>query len=289
MNSFSLIITDCLKCECSPVGDCHPYTITVKWKNLQNKALEILEKYPHLVYKVRYETLLASKDVTISKLYDFLGIRSFNQLQRQTSIMAMSTIEELIENAKHGKEATKASTLSYQFQNLCKGEEFAASQLQKWRNPSNGLTEPTLRIIESVAFEVMKKIDYEPSLFTCTPPSEYSKADIATFSEMNKEMVYKMMADLKEQNPDDFARRQHQSNTFDLRLEMFGDWSENNQECIGTSQNQTNIPLKSISPVVVQRSCAGSLKNGRKFTFGYATQQGYDPCNLKKRNQGNKV
>jgi len=271
------------------VGDCHPYAISLKWERLQRKAMEIVEKCPQLVYKLKYESLLTSKEATVTKLFEFLGIRSFSPLKRQTSIMAMRTIDEVVTNAKNGKEATKASTLSYQFQNLRKGEEFAAIQLQKWRNPSNGMTQQNLRIVESITFEVMKKLDYDPSLFTCSPSKQYSKEEIAHFSETNEDMIMNMMSRLKKENPDDFKRRQYQSDTFGLELKTFGDWSDCNQEGKDNPQKQKKIPLESLKPIVTQPSCEGSLKNGRKFTFGNATRKGYDPCNTKKKNQGNNI
>ena len=271
------------------MGDCHPYAILLKWERLQRKAMEIVEKCPHLVYKLKYESLLTSKEATVTKLFEFLGIRSFSQLKRQTSIMAMRTIDEMVTTAKNGKEATKASTLSYQFQNLCKGEEFAAIQLQKWRNPSNGMTQQNLRIVESITFELMKKLGYEPALFTCSPPTQYSKEEIAHFSETNEDMIMNMISRLKKENPDDFERRQYQSDTFGLELKTFGDWSDCNQEGKDSPQKQKKIPLESLKPIVSQLSYEGSLKNGRRFIFGDATRQGYDPCNSKKKNQGNNI
>jgi len=203
--------------------------------------------------------------------------------------MVMRTIDEMVTNAKDGKEATKASTLSYQFQNLCKGEEFAAIQLQKWRDPSNGMTQQNLRIVESITFEVMKKLGYDPALFTSNPPTQYSKEDIVHFSETNEDMIMNMMSRLKKENPGDFKRRQYQSDAFGLELKTFGDWSDCNQECKDSPQKQKKIPLESLKPIVTQPSWEGSLKNGKRFIVGNATRKGYDPCNSKKENQGNNI
>jgi len=79
-------------------------------------------------------------------------------------VMFLPTRDDLITNARHSRESVKAHVLSEQFKNLIRGESFAKTQNQKWKDPETGLDDQALEIIESVAFELMEYFGYETKL-----------------------------------------------------------------------------------------------------------------------------
>lgn len=181
-----------------PVGDCHYYAIVKKWTNLQDHAMKILSECPDLIFKVHYEDILKDKQSVVKGIFDFIGERRFGGIKRQASVMFMDPTEDLINGAKQGREAEKARGLSYQFQNLGRGDSFSKTQLAKWKNPVTGLSTDDLLLIESIAHTTMRHFGYEPHLvgverdalcFSADEIKEFSRLNQLGIDEMNKKLL----------------------------------------------------------------------------------------------------
>lgn len=190
----------------TPVGDCYPYQVSKKWAKLQNYALQILSDAPELVHQVRYEHVLNDKVGEVAKINDFMGCRGICKTLRRGSVVVLANDEQLSKRAKEGREATKAKGLSYQFQNLGRGESFAAKQFAKY------LVEMELsdiQIVESTALEEMTRLGYEPHCVGKTHERIVFTEDLLReYDELNQQMLSKMFSDLEQDNPDDLHRRQ---------------------------------------------------------------------------------
>mmetsp|Transcript_22722 Transcript_22722/g.31736 ORF Transcript_22722/g.31736 Transcript_22722/m.31736 type:complete len:102 (+) Transcript_22722:147-452(+) len=96
---------------------------------------------------------------------------------RRGSVQILKDLEDVIAGASKGHEAKKAAVLSYQFKNLTRGKSFAKAQFQKWRV---ALNDDELHLIESVAFEEMSRLGYEPHVAGVSRERlEFSEEDIA--------------------------------------------------------------------------------------------------------------
>ena len=61
---------------------------------------------------------------------DFMGKRKFGKVLRRGSVAILKKAEDFIKGATSGVGAQQASVLSYQFQNLTRGESFRKQQFQ---------------------------------------------------------------------------------------------------------------------------------------------------------------
>lgn len=183
----------------------HYYTIISKWCSLQEHALRVYNEVPDLVHTVRYEGLLQDKKETMKRLMEFIGERRVGQVLRRGSVVALTSIEDLIDGAKKGGEAAKAALLSPQWANLVKGPEFAAKQFQKWRTQ---LLDEEIVMIESVAHTAMKRLGYEMHLVNVSvKPIVYTPEQEEAFTFLNKEGIAKMHSDMAVENPEHAQRR----------------------------------------------------------------------------------
>ena len=148
----------------TPVGDCHYHAIVTKWVALQNNALRIVQSHPQILHQVHYEQILQGKTAALSDIYNFIGQRRFGGIKRQASVMTIRPINECLNRSRNGLQTSLARSLSYQFQNLGRGDSFIAEQYQKWKHSEKGLKDEELLVIESVAFDVMIKLGYEPHI-----------------------------------------------------------------------------------------------------------------------------
>ena len=111
----------------------------------------------------------------------------------------------MMEGATSSTNAKQAAVLSYQFQNLTRGESFRKEQFQKWRKQ---LADDDIHLIESVAHEMMSRLGYEPHIVGVSAEAlNFSDEQIAEFLKLNEEGIKKMHADLAVENPEDLARR----------------------------------------------------------------------------------
>lgn len=255
---------------------------------MQGHALRIVEECPHLIHKVHYESILKDKKNVVKGIYDFIGERRFGGVKRQASVMFMNTTEDLIQGAKKGREALKAHTLSYQFQNLGRGESFAKDQNQKWRHPQTGLKQEELQLLESVARSMMLRLGYQPHVVGVTSqPTQFTDEELARFDSLNKAAIEKMNQDLKKENPGDFERRQHQAEALGFMPTLVEEWDEDDASDDSDSVNGgaflTEEQLATRLEVSAEK--AAVLVNGRRFRFSTATQRGYYPHEHDKPNQ----
>lgn len=205
----------------TPVGDCHYHAIVSKWCRLQKLVIPIMEQMPAIIKEVRYEALLKDKQAVLADLYEFIGARRAGNLLRLGSVLAMESQEQQTEKAKGGAEAKKAAVLSYQFQNLVRGQSFAVLQMAKWLKGTDPLSTEEIQLIESVAHETMTKLDYTLYLINDeNPPTEFSPADLDEFKRLNEEGIKEMNSKLLEEDPNDYHRRVYQAEILSLRATL---------------------------------------------------------------------
>jgi len=189
----------------TPVGDCHPYTIATKWAKLQNHALRILSENPDLVHQVRYEHVLQDKVGEVANINSFMGSRGVSKTLRRGSVVVLADDEKLSGRAKDGREANKAKELSYQFQNLGRGQSFAKLQFAKYLVE---MEDDDIQMVESAALEEMTRLGYEPHLVGKTKePISFTAEKIEEYEKLNKDLVDTMNSDLAQENPGDLNRR----------------------------------------------------------------------------------
>lgn len=92
---------------------------------------------------------------------DFMGKRKFGKVLRRGSVAILKKVQDMMEGSRRGHGAKQASTLSYQFQNLTRGESFRKGQFQKWRKE---MADEDIHLVESVAREMMTRLGYEPHI-----------------------------------------------------------------------------------------------------------------------------
>eukprot|EP00934_Nitzschia_sp_Nitz4_P007937 Nitzschia sp. Nitz4//scaffold21_size171442//104174//108556//NITZ4_002174-RA/size171442-augustus-gene-0.186-mRNA-1//1//CDS//3329542450//7927//frame0 len=278
----------------TPVGDCHWHAIATKWTGLQHHALRIVENFPELIKKIHYEEILRDKQTVVKGVYDFIGERRFGGVKRQASVLCMDRTEDLIDNAKGGREAQKAQHLSYQFKNLVRGASFAKDQLQKWRHPETGMKPDEIQILETIAHDMMTRLGYECYLVgVVTEPSKWSDEDIANFKKMNEDGIEKMNQDLAKENPADLARRQHQAAALKLapnRLETR--WEEDADDLHTSLHDNLSASLKEHlterefdARTRIEPDQKVVLKNGKTIRWAVGSQRGYYPDQHDKPNQ----
>jgi len=248
----------------TPVGDCHYYSITKKWAKLQNHALHVLSTNEDLVHQVRYESLLQANKETLESMNGFMGERKFGKVMRRGSVQILKEVENMKDTAKKGQEAVKAAGLSYQFKNLTRGESFREGQFQKWR--SENLPDEDIHLIESVAYEEMTRLGYEPHIvplkkqcaykFTtlCSPKLfvkcarvkpilEFTPEDISEYKRLNDVGIKNMNASLAVENPSDLARRVRQATVLQLEATLIEPIANPNESSDEEDEDEEIDPL----------------------------------------------
>ena len=299
----------------TPVGDCHPYAIAKKWAKLQNHALQILSDAPELVHQVRYENILSNKVQEVSKINEFMGARGDCRTLRRGSVVMLANDEELSCRAKQGREALNAKQLSYQFKNLSRGDSFTKQQFAKYLAE---MEDKDMHIVESVAFEEMTRLGYDPLLVGKTVESlVFTEALVENYEALNSKLIEKMISDLAVENPDDLHRRKVQSDVLKSSLVYYTqsfsqlDLDRDNlyEDIEGEDNGKANIkfdvtdiefnqwPSRGASQAgflsrdsVSQRfeleeTRTLSLGEDINVTFAAATQRGYYPSDREKLNQ----
>ena len=285
----------------TPVGDCHYYPILTKWCGLQDAVLPIMDTHSHLMLKVHYEELLSEKEATIKKIYDFIGKRRFGMGQRRGSVLGLEDVSTLIDGAKRGRQAAAAAGLSYQFQNLVRGQSFAAKQLKKWLNGDEPLSENDLLLIESIAHNHMKRLSYETRIVPHKKrPLVFSQEQIEEFGRLNKLAIQNMMATLEVENPGDAARRKHQAEVLSLPAQLIA-WKDEHA-CIDVG-DVTDAPYphewpkdahiygyltdEEVAAGLTMKEHVTTCSDGSNIRWAALSQKGYYPTdfNRLKKNQ----
>ena len=184
-----------------------------------------------------------------------------------------------------------AQTLSYQFQNLGRGQSFAKCQNKKWADPVIGLKVEDIQLVESVAHDMMGKLgDKTHLVYVSTDPTNFTEDDLDCFAKLNKASIQQMNDNLKEENPGDFERRKCQAESLSLSPLMLTTWEASN---VGIASSAHDLFYKSYSSPDLDlesrretlNECTGHLQGGRVFRSGTATQRGYYPFEPEKPNQ----
>jgi len=131
---YVYLVRDCRDVALSfmrtPVGDCHFYSIISKWTNLQRHALHVLSVSENLVHQVRYVSLLKDNVDTMKEVNAFMGKRKMGKVLRRGSVAILKKVEDMMTGATKSTGAKQAAVLSYQFQNLTRGESFRLQQFE---------------------------------------------------------------------------------------------------------------------------------------------------------------
>lgn len=171
------------------IGDKHPYHVIRKWAELQQLCLDA-EKVvgPDQFIHVRYEELTRHPEKVIRRLCKFLGIEF---------------IPEMLEFHR-SQEADRTAKQSTLWSNLTK--PLMADNSKKFLRD---MSEAHIRIIESIAGELIDHLGYERCLVKSGEEVKFTPQQIAEFNAEN-EQAKAAMASMTD--PDDIKRRQHQLN-----------------------------------------------------------------------------
>ena len=265
----------------TPVGDCHYYQIVSKWTNLQRCALSIVQQHPDLVHQVHYEDMLKDEASVIEEIYKFIGERRFGGVQRQASVLCIKPLDQCLQNSRRGRQTKIAHKLSYQFQNLVRGDSFKEEQINKWSHPESGLSTDALIMIESIALDVMEKLDYDSKLIGKTHKRvEYDETEVLFFEEQNKLAIQEMNDNLKIENPGDFERRRIQANVLSCPPTLLQNWKKNAKK----HQQEIGMAKKSHDETVVFEDEFLHPATGR-IRLVAISQKGHYPLDENKKNQ----
>lgn len=244
---------------------------------------------------------------------EFMGVRGMCRTLRRGSVVVLANDEQLSNQAKEGREASKAKELSNQFQNLGRGDSFAAKQFAKCLLQMD--TED-FRIVESAALEEMTRLGYELHHVGKTHDrKDFTEELIHKYDELNKQMLSKMFLDLEKDNPADLCRRQRMASVLkksrvhfrqsfaemDLdRDEMILEDTDDEDE-IEDHFDVKNIdvakwPLKAsqvgfpsrnevAERLALEKDTRISFSENFSLRFAVSTQRGYYPSDRDKANQ----
>ena len=171
------------------IGDKHPYNIATKWVELQQLCLSAEQWLrPDQFKRICYEELTSEPEQIIKDLCDFLEI---------------SFVPDMLDFHRSG-EASRTATKSSLWSNLTK--PVMSSNSNKFKQD---MSKQHVRIIESVAGEIMDKLGYERHLVKAGTEEKFSKREIEQFNMENDKSIKAMS---KMVDPDDLQRRQRQQN-----------------------------------------------------------------------------
>jgi LPS sulfotransferase NodH len=170
------------------IGDKHPYFIAQQWAELQRLCLAELDKIgkDHF-FSVCYEDLTSRPREVVADLSQFLGI-DFK--------------EEML--AFHqSNEAQNAASSSSLWQNVV--QPIISSNSKKFMKE---MSEHDIRIVESIAGDVMDRLGYERVYVQPGEETRFNKTDISRFHDINQEQIKAMS---HKTDPEDLKRRQKQA------------------------------------------------------------------------------
>ncbi len=145
----------------------------------------------------------------MAKILEFMGSRTICKSLRRGSIVAIKSENKIVSGAKNGREAKMARGLSYQFQNLSRGDSFTQGQFKKW---AKEMSVEDLVLVESVVLKEMKRLGYEPHLIKTEEDCIFFTAELCgQYVAQNEMLTKKMNADLAIDNPADLQRRMVQA------------------------------------------------------------------------------
>lgn len=169
------------------IGDKHPYSVAMKWGKLQQYCLDA-EKWlrPEQFKRVCYETLTSEPEHVITDLCDFLEI---------------PFIPEMLDFHR-STEANRTATQSSLWSNLTR--PLMSGNSNKFKK---NMSEQHIRIVESVAGDIMDQLGYKRYLVERGAQNTFSASDIEQFNTENNNAMRAMS---KNTDPDDLKRRERQ-------------------------------------------------------------------------------
>jgi len=173
------------------VGEKHIYNLAKKWRNDQLAALSLCETLPEDRYiKVRYEELINNSDKTIKAICNKLGIPF------QKNYSAFYTSKESINTSDSGEmwENVKKPVLTDNFNKFKKG-----------------MSQNDICIFESVAGDVLQKLNYSLENKKETLFNSFSENEIETFNLINNQLKKEVQLNAKKE---DIEKRSKQNAFF---------------------------------------------------------------------------
>ncbi len=169
------------------VGEKHPYHIASKWAQIQRHCMAERERIgAGRCFTVRYDELTQNPGLLLRRLCNFLEV-DFS--------------EEML-NFHQSNEAKSTSSKSQLWANV--GKPLMRNNSQKFLRE---LSVDSIRIIESVAGDVLDALGYDRIHVKKGEELEFSTADLAAFDSLNDERKEFRRSEMDEE---DARRRQHQ-------------------------------------------------------------------------------
>jgi uncharacterized membrane protein YfcA len=191
----------CQSFKKAPVGNSHLYVISKMWSKLQQVALNLVKIAPEKVYTISYEALLKDKEKQLDKLAPFItGGLPDEDLQSH----------EENYNSESSNEARLRAGKSKLWQNLTRGDSFRKEQLCKWRQ-TDDMTETDISHVEAGCYDEMLELGYVP---VAQKKIDYRSVEIIQFEKENEEGNKRRKEQLKEEDNDDWERREKQEAVF---------------------------------------------------------------------------
>jgi hypothetical protein len=170
------------------IGEKHPYFIAKQWTELQELCIAQMNSQENIsLFPVSYEKLLDNPDKIVKNLCQFLEIEfSKKMLDFHTS-----------------KEAERSAKSSSLWENL--SQPIKANNSKKFMNE---LTSENIKIIESIAGNVMDTLGYERTIIKKGDEHTFSDKDIKHFTQENLKAKNIKSSQV---DPEDLKRRQIQT------------------------------------------------------------------------------
>lgn len=174
------------------IGDKHPYFIAQQWAELQRLCLAERDRIgPAHFFRLGYEELTALPREIVEQLCEFLDI------QFKEDMLAFH-------NSSEAKNAAGSSSL---WQNVV--QPIMATNSRKFVKE---MSEDDIRIIESVAGDVMDELGYERLHVKAGEEIQFDEATIEQFRQENDKLLKEATS---RTDPEDLRRRQQQASVIE--------------------------------------------------------------------------
>lgn len=169
------------------VGPKHIYFLAKKWRQEQELSLQITDATPaERMCVVRYEEFILNTDKTVTDICNKLGIK-FND-----RVHEYQQSEESMNTAKSGQ----------MWQNVVK-----PVMQENTKKYEKELTEEEIKIFETVAGDMLHRLNYQTHFWPNLPDTKFTLEDIAGFKREDEELAKKV---LSKATPDELERRKPQ-------------------------------------------------------------------------------
>lgn len=174
----------------APIGEKHTYFIAQQWSELQQLCLSHKEKIGESkFFSVCYEQLIREPKSILIDLCKFLEIE----------------FKEDMLSFYKGEEVSRIATSSELWKNI--SSPVISSNSGKYKKE---MPKEDIKIFESVAGDVLDKLNYHRDLIKLGNEIKFSKKEIDLFQKENQLLIRQKEIDLSKSDPDDFRRRGYQ-------------------------------------------------------------------------------